>query len=490
MVDGIARVISHGFLLPSHSSHERFDDLPGFASEKTVLQLAHLEVGLWLPSGGNMDMVTSVVIVGSGFTGFECARRLARRLRKTDVDITIISPVDYMLYTPLLPDVAGGVVDARFVTIPLAGSLRGVRKIRGRVDSVDLAQHRLEFTDLEQRSRSLSWDRLVLTPGSVTRLFDIPGLAQYARGLKSTAEALYLRDHVLEQLELSCLDDDAELARARRTIVVVGASYSGTELILQLRALAYAAAKQMDFDPAEVKFLLLDLAEQVMPEVGEKLGARAMKVLHRRGVDVRLGLTLNEVHPDHVVLSDNSRVDAHTVAWVTGVTAAPLIKTLDLPTHSGRLLVQTDLAVLEHPDVFAAGDAAAVPDVTEPGKITPPTAQHATRQGKALANNVAASLGYGKKREYKHRNMGLVVDLGPHQAVANPLGVQLSGFPAKFVTRAYHLYAIPRVVNRWAVALAYLTDALFARSIVSLGLSTQSDAAFSTSEGIPLPKIA
>jgi NADH:ubiquinone reductase (H+-translocating) len=444
--------------------------------------------GLQFPSGGYKGNMTSVVVVGSGFTGFECARRLARRLRKTDVDVTIISPVDYMLYTPLLPDVAGGVVDARFVTIPLAGTLNGVRKIRGRVDSVDLAQHRLEFTDLEQRSRSMSWDRLVLTPGSVTRLFDIPGLAQYARGLKSPAEALYLRDHVLEQLELSCLEDDAEVAQARRTIVVVGASYSGTELILQLRALADAAAKQMGFDAAEVKFLILDSAEQVMPEVGEKLGARARRVLDRRGIDVRLGLTLNEVHPDHVVLSDGSRVDTRTVAWVAGVTAAPLIETLGLPTEQGRLLVQTDLAVLGFSDVFAAGDAAAVPDVTQPGKITPPTAQHAIRQGKVLGDNVAASLGHGKKREYKHRDMGLVVDLGPHHAVANPLNIQLSGFPAKLVTRAYHLYAIPRGVNRWAVTLAYLTDALFARSVVSLGLSTQSDAEFSTSEGIPLPK--
>jgi NADH dehydrogenase len=435
-----------------------------------------------------MHMVTSVVIVGSGFTGFECARRLARRLRKSDVDVTIISPVDYMLYTPLLPDVAGGVVDPRFVTIPLAGTLNRVRKVRGRVDSVDLDQHRLVFTDLEQRSCDLSWDRLVLTPGSVTRLFDIPGLARYARGLKSAAEALYLRDRILEQLELSTLDDDAQLAQARRTIVVVGASYSGTELILQLRALATAAAKQMNFDPADVKFLLLDLAEQVMPEVGEKLGARAMRVLRRRGVDVRLGLTLNEVHPDHVVLSDDSRVNTRTVAWATGVAAAPLIGTLGLPTEKGRLKVQTDLGVPGHPDVFAAGDAAAVPDVTQPGKITPPTAQHAIRQGKVLADNVSASLGHGKKRDYKHHNMGLVVDLGPHQAVANPLGVPLSGYPAKFVTRAYHLYAIPRGVNRWAVALAYLTDALFARSVVSLGLSTQSDAGFSTIEGIPLPK--
>lgn len=428
--------------------------------------------------------MTSVVIVGSGFTGFECARRL----RKHNFDVTIISPIDYMLYTPLLPDVAGGVIDGRFVTIPLAGMLGGVRKIRGRVDSVDLNEHSLTFTDLEQRSCSLSWDRLVLTPGSVTRLFDIPGLATYARGLKSIAEALYLRDHVLEQLELSCLESDDDSAQARRTIVVVGASYSGTELTAQLHALADAAAKHMDFAAGDVKFLLLDLAEQVMPEVGKKLGDKAMRVLRRRGVDVRLGLTLREVHPDYVVLSDGSRVNTHTVAWVTGVTASPLIETLGLPTEKGRLKVQTDLQVPGHPDVFAAGDAAAIPDVTQPGKITPPTAQHAIRQGKVLAHNVAASLGQGRRKEYKHRNMGLVVDLGPHAAVANPLGVHLSGYPAKFVTRAYHLYAIPRFVNRWAVSLAYLTDVFFTRTLVSMGLSTQSDAEFSTSEGIPLPK--
>lgn len=432
--------------------------------------------------------MASVVIVGSGFTGFECARRLARRVGKRDVDVTIVSPVDYMLYTPLLPDVAGGVVDARFVTIPLAGTLPGVRKVRGRVDKVDLEQHTLSFTDLEQRSCNLSWDRLVLTPGSVTRLFDIAGLATHARGLKSVAEALYLRDHVLEQLELSCLDSDQESAGARRTIVVVGASYSGTELTVQLRALADAAAKHMDFAAGGVKFLLLDLAEQVMPEVGERLGRKAMDVLRRRGVDIRLGMTLKEVHADHVVLSDGSRVNTRTVAWVTGVTAAPLIETLGLPTEKGRLKVQTDLAVPGHPDVFSAGDAAAVPDVTQPGKITPPTAQHAIRQGKVLADNVAASLGHGKPKEYKHRNMGLVVDLGPRAAVANPLNVHLSGYPAKFVTRAYHLYAIPRFVNRWAVSLAYLTDVFFTRTVVSMGLSTQSDAEFSTSEGIPLPE--
>jgi NADH dehydrogenase len=426
--------------------------------------------------------MTSVVIVGSGFTGFECARRLQRQLRRhhSDVTVTIISPIDYMLYTPLLPDVAGGLVDARFVTIPLAGSLPGVRAIRGQVGSVDLVAHTLSYTDPENRVREVAWDRLVLSPGSVTRVFDIPGLTTYARGLKSAADALYLRDHVLEQLELAGIDDDPEVAAGRRTILVVGASYSGTELVAQLRALADAAAEQMGFAADAVRFVLVDLAEQVMPEVGEKLGRAAMKVLRARGIEVRLGLTLKEVHADHVVLSDDSRLNTRTVAWVTGVSAAPLIGTLGLPTEKGRLKVGADLSVPGHPDVFAAGDAAAVPDLTQPGTITPPTAQHSVRQGKALARNVAASLGFGTAKDYKHRNMGLVVDLGPRKAVANPLNIPLSGLPAKIVTRAYHLYAIPRAVNRWAVGLAYLTDLMFPRTVVSMGLTDREDEQFST----------
>jgi NADH dehydrogenase len=442
-----------------------------------------------------MGAMTAVVIVGSGFTGFECARHLAAKLHRqhgetndAPVDISIISPVDYMLYTPLLPDVAGGLVDARFVAIPLANTLRGVQLIRGRVDAVDFDARTLTYTDPEARVRGVPWDRLVLAPGSVTRLFDIPGLAEHARGLKSTAEALYLRDHVLEQLELADVDEDPGRAAARRTVVIVGASYSGTELAVQLRALADSAAKQMDFDPAAVRFILLDLAEQVMPEVGAKLGAAAQRVLKSRGVEVRLGITLKEVHAEHVVLSDDSLIRTHTVAWLTGVTGAPLIDNLGLPTEKGRLKVRTDLQLPGHPGVFCAGDAAAVPDVTQPGKITPPTAQHATRQGKVLAHNVAASLGYGRPKHYKHRNMGLVVDLGPGHAVANPLNIALSGFAAKAVTRAYHLYAIPRLVNRWAVSLAYLTDVFFDRSVVSFGLSSEDDAQFAASEGIPMPK--
>ena len=441
----------------------------------------------------NATRATSVVIVGSGFAGFECARRLARRLRRahaSNVRVTIVSPVDYMQYSPLLADVAGGLVDPRFVCVPFAGTLKGVQAVRGRVDSVDLDRHTLAFTDPEGGVRTLSWDRLVLTPGSVSRLFDIPGLATYARGLKSTAEALYLRDHVLEQLGLAQIDDDDERAAARRTIVVVGASYSGSELAAQLRALADAAAKQIGFHRDLVRFVLLDLADHVMPELGLTLGGAAARGLRSRGIEVRLGTTLKEVHANHVVLSDGSRLDTHTVAWVTGVTPSPLIATLGLETERGRLKVQASLQVPGHPHVFAAGDAAAVPDLTQPGKITPPTAQHATRQGRVLARNVAASLGYGNPKDYRHSDKGLVVDLGPRHAVANPLGVQLSGYPAKLVARGYHLYALPRVVNRWAVALAYLTDFFFPRTVLSMGLVSAAGASFEASEGIQLPKAA
>lgn len=419
-----------------------------------------------------------VVVVGAGFAGFECARRLSRIVTKARAwsEVMLISPEDYLLYTPLLPDVAGGVLDARALAVPLADSLRRVRLQPGLVETVDLAGHCLQVTDPDSGPKTIEWDRLVLTPGSVTRLFDIPGLAEHARGLKTLAEALYLRDHLLGQLELAAAEPSGLQRDARRTVVVVGASYAGSELVVQLRALADEAAHRHRIPAADIRFLLLDSADHVMPEVGPQLGQRAMDVLEQQGIDIRLGTTLTKVAEDHVDLTDGTTVATRTVAWVTGVTASPLIDRLDLPLDHGRLVVHPDLSVPGHPDVFAGGDAAAVPDLTNPGKVTPPTAQHATRQGHALARNVAASLGVGTTKPYRHRNLGLVVDLGPHHAVADPLGIHLAGLPAKVVTRAYHLYALPRAANRIAVALGYLTDAVTPRPLVNLGLIPHDEA--------------
>jgi NADH dehydrogenase len=422
--------------------------------------------------------------VGGGFAGFECARRLSKLLKRhgSDDEITLITPVDYLLYTPLLPEIAGGAIDPRFATVPLVDILPGVRLIRAYVESVDLSANILHCRDQEDTAHELVWDRLVLTPGSISRLFDIPGLAEHARGLKSTAQALYLRDHILEQFELSRTDGDPERAAARRTIVVFGSSYSGTELIAQLCALAGMAAHDFGFEPGAVRLILVERSGRMMPELGPELAARAERVLRRRGVEILVGVTLSRVAADHVILSDGTRIGTHTVAWVAGVVANPLIASMRLPTEKGRLRVGPDLQVPGVDGVYAGGDAAAVPDPTNPGVITPPTAQHATRQGKVLARNVAASLGYGRTRTYRHRDLGTVVDLGPGFAVANPLNVQLSGLAAKLVTRLYHLYAIPRNANRWAVALGYVTNMLFGRPLVSIGFAQSALARFSVSE--------
>lgn len=222
--------------------------------------------------------------------------------------MTLVNPEDYSLYVPLLPDVAGGLLDPRHIAVPIVRALGGARFVRGMVTSVDLSGHtaRLQVTGRPEHPRELGWDRLVITSGSVTRLAGVPGLDQHARGLKTLAEALYLRDHFLGQLELSVTEQDQERCRACRTVVVAGASYAGTELVAQLRGLADAAARHYDFAPGEVRFVLLDTAEQVMPEVGGRLGGRVLEVLQGRGVDVRLQTTLTKVTDDSVTLSGMS----------------------------------------------------------------------------------------------------------------------------------------------------------------------------------------
>ena len=444
-----------------------------------------------MPSPQAGSSRASVVIVGSGFAGFTCARRLTRRARAitgTRIDVTMVSPVDYLLYTPLLADVAGGLVDTRTVTVPLAGMVAGVRTVRGHVDAVDFANRTVRYTGMDRKSGELRWDRLVLAPGSVTRLLDIPGLATHARGFKSVAEALYLRDHVLEQLELATLEKDPDAARARRTIVVVGASAIGTPLAATLRGVADAAATQLQFDPAEVRILLLDLADQVLAGWPQKLITEATTVLTQHRIDVRMATSLQEVGADHVVLTDGTTVGTHTVVWVTGGTAAPLIKTLGLPTDKDRITVGADLMVPDHPDVFAAGDAAAVPDLKRPGSTAQPTAQCATRQAKVMADNVLASLRYGTKRLYKHKDLGMVTDLGRGRVVANVLNVRLTGRLAKLATISQRVYSLPRNGNRIQAAFAATIGSAFPRILVSLGLATMGDAEFSSSEGIPLPR--
>ncbi|MEV4414877.1 NAD(P)/FAD-dependent oxidoreductase [Catellatospora sp. NPDC049609] len=408
-----------------------------------------------------------IVIIGAGFAGFHVARGLSRSARGS-ADIVLINPTDYLLYVPLLPEVMAGLLEPRRIAVALARALPHVRLVPGDVQSIDLDRRRLLCLGPEGTTATVEYDRLVITPGSVNRLLPIPGVGMYAHGLRGLAEAMFLRDHITLQLELAANTADAEERRARCTFVVVGAGYTGTEVAAHGQLFTDALAEALPRLRERPRWMLLDTADRVLPELDPRLSRTAARVLARRGVDVRMRTSVAEAEAEGVRLTDDSYVPTRSLIWCVGVRPDPLVEDLGLRTEQGRLVVDEYLTVPGHPELFACGDAAAVPDLTRPGHYTPMTAQHAVRQGRVAAHNVAASYGVGRRKAYRHHDLGFLVDLGGWDAAANPLGVPLSGLPAAVVTRGYHLLSLPG--NRARVAADWVLDALLPAPAVRLGL--------------------
>jgi NADH dehydrogenase len=379
--------------------------------------------------------------------------------------VVLVNPSDYFLYVPLLPEVAAGILDPRRVAVSLPSALPEVRLAPGTVHTVDHKGRSVTYQDVDGHDRTLTYDHLLLSSGSVNKLLPIPGVGAYAHGFRNLAEAVYLRDHLVRQVELADQTDDEAERTARLTFVVVGAGYTGTEVaaqgVLATRALL---AKHPRLGGVRARWLLLDTAARVLPGLSERLSSTASKTLGERGVEVRTGTSVQEAMADGVHLSDGSMVPTRSLIWCVGVRPDPLVETLGLPTDRGRLVVEPDLSVVGQPGLWACGDAAAVPDLTRPGEVTAMTAQHAQRQGTRAGKNIAAALGHGKRKPYKHRNLGFVVDLGGFDGAADPLGVPLGGFPAKVVTRGYHLSVMPG--NRVRTAIDWAEHAV-------LGAQTQ-----------------
>ncbi|MDL5155800.1 NAD(P)/FAD-dependent oxidoreductase [Actinomycetospora termitidis] len=411
-------------------------------------------------------MAERIVVVGAGFAGLETVKRLEKVLRHEmadgSVEVVLVAPNDYMLYLPLLPQVAAGVITAQSVTVPLPRAVKRAHRLPGTVVGVDLERKNCVVRKISGDEVDLPFDRIVLAPGSVTRQFDIPGLEDHALGMKNLAQAAYLRDHVLAQLELANAATDDEERAARCRFVVVGGGYAGTETAACLQLLTESALKRFPrLDPGMVRWTLVDIAPRLMPELGKRLGEQALDLLRRRGVEIKLETGVKDVTDEAVTFSDGEVVACRTLVWTAGVTSSPLVKNLGVELNRGRVRVGADLQIEGHPGVFALGDCAAVPDLTQDDAdaICPPTAQHASRMATTAADNVVASLRGEPLTQYKHHDLGLVVDLGGTQAVAHPLNLELKGAPAQAVTRGYHLFALPlmrtraRVVANWILHL-------------------------------------
>jgi NADH dehydrogenase len=400
------------------------------------------------------------LILGGGFAGSYVARLLGKR------GSTIVGRENFMLYTPILPEAASGTLEPRHVVVPLRLMCRHAELLLGRAVALD-TEARLVEVEGEVGPAQVHYEKLVLALGAVARTLPIPGLAAHGLGFKSLADAIYLRNHVLRQLELADASLSSEDAKRHLSFVFVGAGYAGVEALAELSDLLRDTVRYYPrLRGLRQRWVLVDAAPKILPEIPSRLGDYAARELWKRGVDIRVSTTLESVEEHAVTLSDGSRLETETLVWTAGVKANPLLSRLGLPLDErGRVVVDSTFKVVGLEHVWGLGDGARVPNAATPDHPDPPTCQHALRQARRLAKNLT-----GSPRPYRYRMLGQVATLGRHKGIADVLGLPLRGFIGWFVCRTYHLYQLPlltrklRVVSDWTVAL------FFRRDIAELGM--------------------
>lgn len=441
-----------------------------------------------------------ILILGGGYVGMHAAlrlRRLLRReLRRGKAEITVVEPRSYMTYQPFLPEAAAGNLDPRNVVAPLRQVLRGVTILNGRVTTISHADRVVDVQPLQGQPRRIGYDILVVALGSITRTLPIDGLAEHGIGFGTVGEAIFLRNHVLEQLDAAASTDDPELRRRALSFVFVGAGFTGVETLAELEDMARSSSRYYpEIGRGDMRWMLVEATGRVLPEVGPEMGKWTVEELTSRGIDVRRETLLKSAAGGHIVLDDGTEFDANTLVWTAGVKPNPVLLESDLPLDKRhRLKATPELTVEGIADVFTAGDCAAVPDVTAPdgGATTmcAPNAQHAVRQAARLARNIAASLRGKPLKPYRHAYAGSVASLGLHRGVASVYGLKLKGWPAWFLHRTYHLSRVPtlnrksRIIADWTLAL------FFPREIVSLGALQRPKEEFEQALAAPVPEHA
>jgi NADH dehydrogenase len=413
-----------------------------------------------------------IVIAGGGFGGLYAARELERRLPPGAAEVTLVNDENFLLYAPLLPGVAGGTLEPRHVVVPLREELPSCEIRLGRVVGADPARSLLRVESPGGDTQELGYDHLLVALGSTSRHPPIPGLDEHAISFKSVADALSLRDRVLAIFERAEEADDPGERASLLSFAFAGGGYTGVEALAELEDFAsdviglYPRCARQG-----MRWALVEGEPRIMSrEMPPRLSAFTTRELEARGIVVHTGDHVDELTDHEVHLTSGETVPARTFVWTAGVTPSPAVAELGLPlADHGRIKADSHLRVVGHPDVWAIGDAAAVPDPSSPGAPCPQTAQHAVRQGRAVARNLAAALGHGDPRPFSYRSKGTVAALGRHKGVASLMGMKLRGFPAWFVARSYHLAAMPgnrrraRLLSDWTLAL------LFARDSAQLG---------------------
>lgn len=434
-----------------------------------------------------MDTPPHILIVGGGYVGMYTAYRLQKKLRVGEARVTVVDPQPNMTYQPFLPEAAAGSIEPRHVVVPLRKTLNKCRVLTGKVSSVDHARKVATVVPAEGLPVELSYDILVMAAGSVARTQPVPGLAECGIGFSTVGDAIYLRNHVLSRLDVASSTDDVERRRRALTFVVVGGGYAGVEAFGELEDMArYASRMHPNVSHEDMRWVLVEAAERILPEVGPSLAEYTVRCLAKRGMQVRLNATVVSMvggHPEgvgprqgaggHIVLSDGDEFDADTVIWTAGVRANPLAARSGLPVDDrGRLVSSETLQVPRFEGMWSAGDGAAVPDLSnkdDVGAMCAPSAQHAVRQAKVLGDNIVRELRGKQTKVYVHSHAGSVASIGLHKGVAEIYGIRLRGVVAWFMHRAYHVSRVPTFNRKARVVFDWLLAFLFRRDVVSLG---------------------
>jgi NADH dehydrogenase len=407
----------------------------------------------------NRKALGGTLVLGGGFAGGYVARLLGKR------GATIVSPENFMLYTPMLPEAASGTLEPRHVVVPLRQMCPHAELLLGSATEVD-TDRREVAVETENGTVTVSYDELVVALGAISRALPIPGLAEHALGFKSLADAIQLRNHVLRRLEAADSATSDEQRDRELTFLFIGAGYAGVEALAELSDLVRDAMRYYpELREAPQHWVLVDAAAKILPEIPIPLGDYAARELAARGVDIRVTTTLESVEAHAATLSDGSRLPTSTVVWTAGVRANPVNERLGLPLDDrGRVLVDPTLHIEGMPHAWALGDGARVPNEATPGQFDPPTCQHALRQARRLAKNLS-----GPTRPYRYRMLGQVATLGRYKGIADVLGLRFRGFLGWFVTRTYHLYQLPLVTRKLRVVADWTTALFFRRDIAELG---------------------